>query len=61
MADERDEVDERIDSWVSGIPDLDLEVEGIVGPLTWHALQTLEPTAPVVPKQKPVLEPEPIA
>lgn len=30
MADERDEIDERIDAWVSGIPDLDLEVEGIV-------------------------------
>lgn len=30
MADERDEIDERIESWVSGIPDLDLEVEGIV-------------------------------
>jgi DNA-binding MarR family transcriptional regulator len=27
---ERDEIDERIDTWVSGIPDLDLEVEGIV-------------------------------
>ncbi len=39
----------------------DLGVDGIVGPLTWHALQTLEPTAPVVPKQKPALEPEPVS
>jgi DNA-binding MarR family transcriptional regulator len=30
VADERDEVDERIATWLAGLPDLDLEVEGIV-------------------------------
>jgi N-acetyl-anhydromuramyl-L-alanine amidase AmpD len=36
----------------------DLEPDGIVGPLTWHALATVEIT--VEPREKPLLEPAPI-
>jgi N-acetyl-anhydromuramyl-L-alanine amidase AmpD len=44
---------------VRGFQELnDLGVDGIAGPLTWHALQTLEPTVPVAPVQKPVLQPD---